>query len=126
MCKAASGGSGLRKLVPLECPKAGYDIQTLKEEIRSSTIYIIPLNEDIDDCPLSINDITTDNGTSMAKCISCNKDIPLSSFSMHKLSCTTDYKEDLELEAEKEDDIERRFSNLFKLLSLGVDLTRLK
>ena len=97
LCKARCGGSGLRELIEIECPQAGYSIQTLKEEARASTIYIVPLNENIDESPVSINDISTnDYAVSMAKCSSCNLDVPLSYFAEHKLSCMNPDENDKE------------------------------
>jgi len=95
LCKARCGGSGLRELIQIECPQTGYDIQAVKEEARASTIYIVPLNENIDESPVSINDISTnDYAVSMAKCSSCDIDVPLSYFAEHKLTCTNPEEND--------------------------------
>ena len=103
--RAASGGSGIRDLVPIVCPKTGYQISKLKEEVKSSTIYIGPLNDDINDSPITINDISSDvTNFSMAKCRSCSENIPLAFFASHKENCIFE-KEEKETQKEIDKDI---------------------
>ena len=46
--KAVTGGCGIPQLAPVDCPAAGYNVPYLKEQARSSALYLIPLNADID------------------------------------------------------------------------------
>ena len=55
--KASSGGQGIRRLIAIDLPKKGYIIPMLKEIVRSSVLYIILLNSNIDMEPVTINDL---------------------------------------------------------------------
>ena len=57
--KASSGGQGIRRLIAIDVPKKGYTIPLVKEIVRSSVLYIIPLNYNIDMEPVTINDLQT-------------------------------------------------------------------
>ena len=83
-CKASSGGSGIRSLISIECPKSGYKIPALKEIAKSSILFIVPLNNDIDDTEV----IDADTNTLSVSCSSCEKEVPLRDFGTHKLSCS--------------------------------------
>ena len=80
LMKAKTGGSGIRELIPLDYGQCGYSIQSLKEEVKASAIYIIPLNENIDDKP----DVTLVKDVAISTCSFCNDFIPLVSFQEHK------------------------------------------
>ena len=55
--KASSGAQGIRRLIAIDLPKKGYIIPMLKEIVRSSVLYIILLNSNIDMEPVTINDL---------------------------------------------------------------------
>ena len=57
LAKASSGGQGIRWLIAIDLPKKGYIIPILKEIVRSSVLYIILLNSNIDMEPVTINDL---------------------------------------------------------------------
>ena len=57
LAKASSGGQGIRRLIAIDLPKKGYIIPMLKEIVRSSVLYIILLNSNIDMEPVTINDL---------------------------------------------------------------------
>ena len=57
LVKASSGGQGIRRLIAIDLPKKGYIIPMLKEIVRSSVLYIILLNSNIDMEPVTINDL---------------------------------------------------------------------
>ena len=66
----------------------GYAIKQLKEEVKSSTIFIIPLNSDVDQTPITVNDISTlPSSEIFSKCVTCHLEIPLFEFQEHKAIC---------------------------------------
>ena len=48
----------MRQLSPVNCTTAGYDVPYLKEQVRSSDLYLIPLNSNIDVTHITVNDIS--------------------------------------------------------------------
>ena len=46
--KAVTGGCGIPPLAPVDCAAAGNNVPYLKEQARSSALYLILLNSDID------------------------------------------------------------------------------
>ena len=48
LLKSLSGGSGVRNLVPLMIPPGGYTVSNLKDQCKSSLIYIKPLQKRFD------------------------------------------------------------------------------
>jgi len=86
LCKAASGGSGARALIPIDCPKLGYTIPMLKDILKSSVAYIVPLNTNID-VSHDVVDLVAPEGILKVTCSTCNAEIPLKEFSQHKRSC---------------------------------------
>ena len=88
IAKAGSGGAGIRKLIPIRMPVDGYSVQQLKDEAKSSTLYVVPLNTDIDETPITVNDISTvSNNEIFSLCVNCNLKIPLFGFKEHKSEC---------------------------------------
>ena len=59
LAKASSGGQGIRRLIAIDLPKKGYTIPILKEIVRSSLLYRIPLNSNIDLEPVTFNYLQT-------------------------------------------------------------------
>ena len=95
--KAKTGGSGIRQLVPLHCSESGYNVQLLKEQVRASTIYIIPMNSAIDETPESSSlSLTRNPPITTAVCFYCGVDVPLISFQGHKSGCTGKDQPDFE------------------------------
>ena len=88
LAKASSGGCGIRSLSVLNCLNSGYEVQFLKEEARASTIFIAPLNADIDTSPVTINDLSTLVEVPECECSSCHCKIPLMEFKNHKSNCS--------------------------------------
>ena len=46
--KAVTGDCGIPQLAPVDCAATGYNVTYLKEQARSSALYLILLNSDID------------------------------------------------------------------------------
>jgi len=84
--KAACGGVGSRILMALSSSSSGYTVAGLKEEVKSSTIYIVPLNSKISTEPMQINDLVNED-VEVVVCSSCNNEIPLLVFRNHKKEC---------------------------------------
>ena len=79
LAKTSSGGQGIRRLIAIDLPKKGYTIPMLKEIVRSSMLYIIPLNSNIDMEPVKINDLQTiadDDREEKWECETCMKLVP--------------------------------------------------
>ena len=90
--KAESGGCGIRNLAVINCPPCGYDVQYVKSEVRSSCVYIIPLNSDIDESPVTVNDLSTAPAiVAECKCSNCHKTVALTEFQNHKEICLNEY-----------------------------------
>ena len=87
--KANAGGSGFRELSPLNCSINGYNIQQLKEEVRASTIYIIPMNYNLDITPI-VNEANIQRNTDgiLSECLTCHSKVPLWEFGYHKKHCS--------------------------------------
>ena len=87
--KANTGGSGIRELAPLNCSISGYNIQQLKEEVRASTIYIIPMNHNSDITPI-VNEANIQRNTDgiLTECLTCHSKVPLWKFGDHKKHCS--------------------------------------
>ena len=47
-----------KKLSVMPCPSTGYTIKSIKNHIKSATIYIRPMQKDIDTTPVSFNEFT--------------------------------------------------------------------
>ena len=87
--KANAGGSGIRELAPLNCSINGCNIQQLKEEVRASTIYIIPMNHNLDITPI-VNEANIQRNTDgiLTECLTCHSKVPLWKFGDHKKHCS--------------------------------------
>ena len=87
--KANAGGSGIRELAPLNCSISGYNIQQLKEEVRASTVYIIPMNHNSDITPI-VNEANIQRNTDgiLTECLTCHAKVPLWEFGDHKKHCS--------------------------------------
>ena len=59
LAKASSGSQGICRLIAIDLPEKGYTIPMSKEIVRSSVLYIIPLNFNRDMEPVTINDLQT-------------------------------------------------------------------
>ena len=97
-CKASSGGSGTRSLITIDCPQSGYKIPDLKEIAKSSIIFIVPLNDNIDDSQV----VEADTNTLNVICSSCENEVPLKDFGTHKSTCTKQNNLDLPTQRERE------------------------
>ena len=97
--KANAGGSGIRELAPLNCSINGYNIQQLKEEVHASTIYIIPMNRNLDITPIvSEANIQRNTDEVLTECLTCHSKVPLREFGDHKIRCSaTHNKNDIKL-----------------------------
>lgn len=81
------GGSGSRDLNTIAMPQNGYSVPFLKEQSKSSLIYIRPLNCDIEFEMKRIEPVELPTCTASAICKSCNKTVPLSYFEQHQHHC---------------------------------------
>ena len=59
LAKVSNGVQGVRRLIAIDLPKKGYTTPLLREIVRSSVLYIMPLNSNIDIEPVTINDLQT-------------------------------------------------------------------
>ena len=84
-----AGGFRIRELAPLNCSISGYNIQQLKEEVRASTIYIIPMNHNLDITPI-VNEANIRRNTDgiLTECLTCHSKVPLWEFGDHKKHCS--------------------------------------
>ena len=78
----------MHQLAPVNCPATGYDVPYLKEWARSSALYLMPLNSDIDITPITVNDISLGVEASECQCSNCYEIIALNQFQDHKMLCT--------------------------------------
>ena len=74
----------MHQLAPVNCPATGYDAPYLKEWARSSALYLMPLNSDIDIMPITVNDISVGVEAPECQCSNCYEIITLN----HKMLCT--------------------------------------
>ena len=90
LAKASSGGQSIRRLIAIDLPKKGYTIPILKEIVRSSLLYIIPLNSNIDLEPVTFNYLQTIAGDDIKEeweCETSMKLVPANQFREHKGVC---------------------------------------
>uniref|UniRef100_A0A7M5XKV0 HECT domain-containing protein n=2 Tax=Clytia hemisphaerica TaxID=252671 RepID=A0A7M5XKV0_9CNID len=75
---------------------SGYTVLQIKEEAKTSLVYVIPLNSDLDKTPLDVNNFQN-HDVQLVKCHTCQKEVPLISFQNHKSNCkTTEFEENKE------------------------------
>ena len=87
--EANAGGSGSRELAPLNCSINEYNIQQLKEEVRASTIYVIPMNHNLDITPIvSEANIQRNTDRILTECLTYHSKVPLWVFGDHKIHCS--------------------------------------
>lgn len=85
ICKASHGGVGTRHLQPL-FGSTQYSVQSLKEATRSSNLYIVPLNGDIDTSP-TMPASSSNVGLEEVICNTCGNLIALQNFRSHREQC---------------------------------------
>ena len=84
--KANAEGSGIREPAPLNCSINGNNIQQLKEEVRASAIYIIPMNHNLDIMPIvSEANIQRNTNGILTECLTCHSKVRLWEFGDHKI-----------------------------------------
>jgi len=83
--------NGVRSLEKLSCSSSGYSVVGLKEEVRSSVVYIVPLNSEIDTSPISVNEVSSQKDTTelLCVCTNCDSQILLFEFQEHKAICSS-------------------------------------
>ncbi|XP_066926197.1 uncharacterized protein [Clytia hemisphaerica] len=85
--KATFGGVGSRPLTAFSSTSRGYSVTGLKEEAKSSTVYVVPLNCHISTEPLKEEDLQDSSDVEFVICNACRRKIPLLTFKDHKDLC---------------------------------------
>lgn len=96
LLKSLSGGSGVRNLVPVMIPPGGYTVSDLKDQCKSSLIYIKPLQKDIELAVQQENAIEK-SSSSCSVCVvckRCNSEVELNKFEQHSAACKENYRND--------------------------------
>ena len=95
LLRCLSGGSGVQELSAVPMGVDGYPVSLLKEVCRSSTIYIRPMERDLSLEDALQNDHQQNNmhakATAKAKCLNCNGEMELSTFTDHNVTCCKMY-----------------------------------
>ncbi|CAL8356410.1 unnamed protein product [Boreogadus saida] len=79
-----SGMTRSKKLSVMPCPSTGYTIKSIKNHIKSATIYIRPMQKDIDTTPVEPESVVSGP---KEKCLICAEEIFFSELKDHVKHC---------------------------------------
>ncbi|CAL8388298.1 unnamed protein product [Boreogadus saida] len=75
-----------KKLSVMPCPSTGYTIKSIKNHIKSATIYIRPMQKDIDTTPVEPESVVSGP---KEKCLICAEEIFFSELKDHVKHCSS-------------------------------------
>ncbi|CAL8378706.1 unnamed protein product [Boreogadus saida] len=80
-----SGMTRSKNLSVMPCPSTGYTIKSIKNHIKSATIYIRPMQKDIDTTPVEPESVVSGP---KEKCLICAEEIFFSELKDHVKHCS--------------------------------------